>query len=354
MTVFKFRNKWTEGTLGIFILTVTSLFCYYFLSAISYKIVALLLLMEVSIMAAIFSLPIVVFLAILSAFIWNFFFIPPLFTFHIQDTEDLLLFIMYFIVAIANGVLYVKIRSLEKKNRDKLEKEKLIKLYNTVLNSLSHEMRTPITTILSSVELVKDEFENQLNHKIKECVMQIETAGLRLNFEVDNLLNMSRLDSGMLQLKVEWCDMQDILNDALRRIQLKETQSVEINIDANFPIVKLDEYLFSQVFINLFGNALKHAGDSVRIQIFIHCDENRLFVEFRDNGSGFDSSDLPFVFNKFKSGIRSKHQGLGLGLSIVKGIIDAHNGAILARNGEYGGAVVQFWIPTEFSPIVVN
>lgn len=354
MNLFGLKNKWTQGGLGVIIIGITTLFCFYFISIVSYKIVALLLLMEVSIMAAIFSLPVVVFLAVMSAFVWNFFFIPPLYTFQIQDTEDALLFIMYFIVALANGVLYVKIRSLEKRNRDKLEKEKLIKLYNTLLNSLSHEMRTPITTILSSVDLMKDEIDLNHNKSLLEYALQIEIAGLRLNLEVDNLLNMSRLDSGMLQLKQEWCDLQDLINGVLNRIQLKEYQKVKIEIDQKFPIVKLDQNLFSHVFINLISNSLRHGGETAEILITINYDGVNLIVDVEDNGLGFVESEIPFVFNKFTSGTKTKQKGLGLGLSIVKGIVESYNGSIIAKNRINGGALVHFEIPIEVSPISIN
>ncbi|NTW32317.1 MAG: DUF4118 domain-containing protein, partial [Bacteroidetes bacterium] len=120
------------------LIVAVSIACFFTADFIGYKVVALLLLVVVSLLAMVFDILPVLLAALLSALIWNFFFIPPLFTFHIADTEDALMFLMYFVIALVNAVLTFKIREAEKKARDKEEKENTIKLYNTLLNSLSH------------------------------------------------------------------------------------------------------------------------------------------------------------------------------------------------------------------------
>jgi two-component system sensor histidine kinase KdpD len=110
-----------------------------------YRVVALILLLAVSILAMLFDILPVLFTALSSALIWNFFFIPPIFNFHVGTPEDVL---MYFVVALINAVLTFKIRQIEKKTSDEENREKTIMLYNTLLNSLSHELRTPICMTL--------------------------------------------------------------------------------------------------------------------------------------------------------------------------------------------------------------
>ena len=118
-----------------------ALFCFLAKGFLGYKVVALILLMTVSVNAMLFEIIPVLVSCILSAVIWNFFFIPPLYTFRISNAEDALMFSLYFIIALVNAVLSSRIRKAEMQLRDKNEKEKVISLYNTLLNSLSHEFR---------------------------------------------------------------------------------------------------------------------------------------------------------------------------------------------------------------------
>lgn len=146
----------TQYFLSALLVLGVSLICFAFKNFVDYKVVALILLMTVSVVAMLFEILPVLLAAVLSAVIWNFFFIPPLFTFNIGNTEDALMFLLYFVIALVNAVLTFKIRDAEKKARDKEEKEKELKLYNTLLNSLSHELRTPIAAIIGSVDILKE------------------------------------------------------------------------------------------------------------------------------------------------------------------------------------------------------
>lgn len=138
---FSKRNQYLLSTL---LIALTAFVCFFLVNFIGYKAVALILLLVVSLNAILFDIFPVMLSALLSALIWNFFFIPPILTFHISTPQDALLFLMYFVIASINAVLTFKIREVEREARDKEEKEKSIKLYNSLLNSLSHELRTPI------------------------------------------------------------------------------------------------------------------------------------------------------------------------------------------------------------------
>ena len=149
----------TQYLLCVLPVLVVSLICFSFKNLIGYQIVALILLMTVSVVAMLFEILPVLVAAVLSAVIWNFFFIPPLYTFDIGNAEDVLMFLLYFLIALVNAALTFKIREAEKKARDKEEKEKELQLYNTLLNSLSHELRTPIASILGSVDMLKENLQ---------------------------------------------------------------------------------------------------------------------------------------------------------------------------------------------------
>ena len=117
--------------------------CFGLSEFIGYRVVAFILLLTVSLLAIIFDILPVLLAATLSALIWNFFFIPPRFTMHVSTSEDMILLIMYFVIALINGVLTYNITQVEKSARLKEERANSVKLYNTILNSLSHELRTP-------------------------------------------------------------------------------------------------------------------------------------------------------------------------------------------------------------------
>jgi len=324
--------------------------CFVFSKIIGYKVVALLLLFTVSILAMLFSIYPVLLAAILSAFIWNFFFIPPIFTFHIHDTDDTLLFLMYFVIALVNGVLTIKIRETEKIARDKEEKENTIKLYNTLLNSLSHELRTPISTIIGAIDTLKENNSN-LSAKIQnELLHEIDIASMRLNRQVDNLLSMSRLETGMLQIKKDWCDVNELVFSAIKKsTEISHTQIVIFKPNEFLPLFKLDGALIENVLHNLISNAIQYTPENTVIEIKASNQNDNLIIIISDNGNGFPDSEIKFVFDKFYRLPNTKSGGTGLGLSISKGFINAHSGSITLENIESGGAKFTIEIPSETS-----
>lgn len=145
-SLYKISNQ-KQSLISIAVVVLTASVCYLFSDYFGYRNIALILLFVVSILATFMNVFPLLIAAILSALIWDYFFIPPKFTFHVESAEDILMLGMYFVVALVNAILTNRIRKAEKEANEKEEKEKIIKLYNTLLNSLSHELRTPIATI---------------------------------------------------------------------------------------------------------------------------------------------------------------------------------------------------------------
>ncbi|HUQ65346.1 MAG TPA: DUF4118 domain-containing protein, partial [Flavitalea sp.] len=170
--------------------------CYGFTQYMGYRFVALILLLTVSVLAISFDIFPVLVSAVLSALIWDFFFIPPSFNFHVDTSEDMILLVMYFVIAMINAVMTYKIRQVEKTARKKEEKANAIKLYNTLLNSLSHELRTPISTIIGATDNLQSNNHHLTTNNREQLLTEIYKASSRLNEQVENLLNMSRLESG--------------------------------------------------------------------------------------------------------------------------------------------------------------
>jgi two-component system sensor histidine kinase KdpD len=181
-----------------------------------------------------------------------------------------------------------------------------------------------------------------------ELASEIFKASARLNHLVENLLNMSRLESGKISAHRDWCDINDILNKVTRVLkqELEQFHLVSIVPD-DMPPVRLDFGLMEQVIYNLFLNSCQYTppGSTIKFESDFH--EGRLFFTVEDNGPGFPPGLLDKVFNKFFRVDNSRPGGLGLGLSIVKGLVEAHGGTVRVGNVQQGGARFSIEIPTE-------
>lgn len=322
--------------------------CYMLANLIGYREVALILLLVVSILAMLFDILPVLTAAVLSALVWNYFFIPPTKTFHVGNSEDVLLFLMYFIIALINIVFTSKIRNYERKEREKEGRENTIKLYNTLLNSLSHELRTPISTIVGAVDTIKESAAQLTEEDKKELINEIEIAGLRLNREVNNLLSMSRLEAGVLQPKLDWCDVNELMHTVIRNNTDSALEhEIDFKLNENLPLFRLDSGLITHVLNNVLHNALRYTPKGSTITINIQERQNRCVFSISDNGEGIEGDDMAFIFNKFYRSPKFSIGGSGLGLSIAKGFTEAHKGSIVLKNKETGGAEFVIEIPAE-------
>lgn len=333
---------------SIFFVLVIAAGCYAFSNLFGYQVAALILLVSVSLIAMFFDILPVLLAALVSALVWNFFFIPPKFTFHIDNAEDVLLFFMYFIIALLNAALTFKIRAIEKVANKKEEKEVTIKLYNTLLNSLSHELRTPISTIIAATDNLQADSGRLSAPEKADLLAEISKASLRLNTQVANLLNMSRLEAGNVQPKLNWCDVNELIYAVLNR--LKENlgdRQVNIIVEEPMPLCKLDEGLMEQVLYNLIINAHLYTPVESSIQIHSKFSSEGLVLVVQDNGNGLDPSEINLVFDKFYRSKNTLVNGTGLGLSIVKGFTEVHKGKIVLDNIPGGGARFTITIPAE-------
>ena len=317
---------------------------------VGYRVIALVLLLTVSLLAMFLDIVPVVLAALLSALIWDFFFIPPRYTFQIRSTEDVLMLLMYFFIALINAVFTNKIRQMEKEARQKEEKEHAIRLYNTLLNSLSHELRTPIATILGASDGLLQTGNKLSEENKKQFLKEIATASLRLNGQVENLLNMSRLESGAIRPKLDWCDINELVYSVINKLHSDLVHhELLISIPENFPLFKLDFGLMEQILFNLINNAVQHTTSGTLIHIKAECIHENLVLIVADTGKGFPEKEIKKVFDKFYRLQNAPTGGTGLGLSIVKGLVQAQKGTIELRNNEWGGAEFKITMPAPVS-----
>ncbi len=316
---------------------------------VGYRVIAFLLLVTVSILAMFLDIIPVIIAAALSALLWDLLFIPPRFTFAVGTTEDRFLLLMYFIIALIHAVLTHKIREAQKEVRKREEKANAIKFYNTLLNSLSHELRTPITTIIGATDNLMN--ADKLSEKDKtELLSEISIASMRLNQQVENLLGMSRLESGIFKIKKDWCDVRELIYTTLQRFELSNYR-VSVFVPENLPLFKLDFGLMEQVLHNLVRNAIQHTEEGTDIIVKADCIDEKLLLTLSDSGKGFPEAEIYRVFDKFYRLQGSRPGGTGLGLSIAKGFVEAHNGKIMLTNLPLRGAMFTIEIPTEVSYI---
>ena len=343
-------KKGNQYVISALTVCLVAFVCYWFPAIIEYRVVAYILLITVSLIAMMFDILPVLLSALLSALIWDFFFIPPRFTFHIGDTEDSILLLMYFIVAMVNAALTYKIRQMEKAAQIREEKENTVKLYNTLLNSLSHELRTPIATIVAATDNLHTNTARLTPKNRYDLVAEISKAAFRLNQQVENLLNMSRLETGFIQPKNDWCDINDLVYEVVKRLEeTKLTQKLTISINPDIPLFKLDKGMLEQIIYNLLINASRYTPPHTQVCISatVHADVLKVIID--DEGPGFPKEEIKLVFDKFYRLKNTATGGTGLGLSIVKGFTEAMNGTITLRNKTQGGTEFTLAIPAETS-----
>jgi two-component system sensor histidine kinase KdpD len=235
-------------------------------------------------------------------------------------------------------------------NRKNLMARESERLGRVLLNTVSHELRTPLTTIKGSITALMDKATAE-DPETRDLLLS-ETLGAsdRLNAIVENLLSMSRLESGMLRVKKSATDVVDLVSvvaDALRR-QSKD-HPLSIAIDEEIPPVSMDFTLMVQVLTNIMANAVRHTPAGTPILMSVQKTGSGVEISVADEGPGVPADELPHLFETFFRGKRAATGGVGLGLSICKGIVEAHGGRIAAFNNRKGGLTISIILPESVS-----
>lgn len=486
----------TKYFLSVVIISLTGLILFYLQEHISYQAVSLVFLFVISLLPLLNFKPGQIFLAaIMSAFIWNYFFIPPAFTLRIGKIEDVLMYAMYFVIATVSGFLISRIRmqqlminqkekrtaalynltrdlssakSLEEVTEYSIkqiketfhtevvfiyaESEKFLskkshpfstitiddgewniaqlvflsskkvgrftdaipsisqityfplfnkerklgvvgllfpensildsetdsllytfitqisvavereylkeqakqnllvveseKLYKTLFDSVSHELKTPITTILGAISSFKDDKIINNQSVFYRLIDEANIAAERLKRLVENLLDITRLESGTLKLKKEWHSIADLINSALYKIKVESADhKLNFRIEENTGLCNFDYSLLEQALINIIHNSIEYTPTNSSTEITAQREDNKIIITISDDGTGFPEEELKNIFKKFYRIPGTRTGGTGLGLSIAKGFIEAHGGTITAKNQKSGGAEFIIQLP---------
>jgi two-component system sensor histidine kinase KdpD len=221
------------------------------------------------------------------------------------------------------------------------------KLQTALLNSVSHDLRTPLVSVIGTLSSLKEK-GMQLSETDRESLIQVALdEAERLNHLISNLLDVSRIEAGAMTLNRQPTDIQDVVGVALEQLGKRaEGRQIDVYLPKNLPYVPVDSGLIIQVILNLLDNAVKYSPEGFPIEISARQIEGFVEIEVADFGSGIPKEDLERVFDKFYRVHRPDNvAGSGLGLSIARGIIEAHGGKITAANRPGGGTSVRFTLP---------
>lgn len=228
------------------------------------------------------------------------------------------------------------------------EREKLLadseKLHRTLLDGVSHELKTPLAVLSAAAESMGTADEATRRHLTEE----IRAATRRLHRLVNNLLDQTRLESGALQPKLDWCDAHDLVNAAVDGMQDSLAEHpFETSISDEMPLFRADFALMEQVIANLLLNAAHHtpAGTPIFLAAGVDGARQRVFFTVADRGPGLPEAMHERLFKKFQRGDAARVGGLGLGLSIIRGFVAAQGGDVVAGQNPGGGAVFTVYLP---------
>jgi len=238
-----------------------------------------------------------------------------------------------------------RLHDAETGNRILAESERLSQ---SLLRSVSHELRTPIAAIQSAAGALRADGPPAMQTAL---AAEIREAGDRLNRLVGNLLDMTRLESGHVELRLDWCDVGDLVRAALARTARELAgRPIDLRLPSGLPPAKFDFRLLEQALANLLHNAAVHTPAGSPVEVRVQASERMLTVAVADRGPGLPADVLPRLFDKFYRAPGAPAGGTGLGLSIVKGFVEAHGGHVEAANRPGGGAVFTIALPLTDTP----
>lgn len=226
------------------------------------------------------------------------------------------------------------------------------RLRNSILSSLSHDLRTPLTSMVGLADALA--LSQELPSSMRETSAVLCSQARYMNHLLENLLDMARLQSGKVTLRREWQLFEDAISGCVHQLQpILGKRDIRIHLQPDLPLVAFDALLFERVLFNLIENAAKYAPAEQPIEIEAYVQQDLACIEIRDHGPGFPDAMLEKVFQPFVRGeVESAKPGVGLGLAICRTIVEAHGGSITARNLPEGGAGVVVCLPLGQPPKV--
>jgi two-component system sensor histidine kinase KdpD len=286
--------------------------------------------------------------AIASVFIINYTFTYPYFNMDFSASSSIISAIIMLIIAVLTSAFTTRMKEWQ---RVKTESEKE-RMRANLLRAVSHDLRTPLTTIYGASSSIIENYD-KLNDKQKlQMASGIKEDSEWLIRMVENLLSITRIDSGSVQLIKTPTVLDELIDSVILKFKKRyPEQRVELDIPNDVVIISMDAILIEQVIINILENAIHHAEGFTRLSLHVFTIENKAIFEITDNGCGIPSEKLDRIFmgysDKAENASDTQPRNAGIGLSVCATIVKAHGGDITAENAKGGGAVFRFSLTTE-------
>jgi K+-sensing histidine kinase KdpD len=302
--------------------------------------------------------------AALSVAALDFFFTVPYFSFTVDDKRYLITFGVMLVVAVVISNLTERVRRHAVRTAElALERARLAeeaqrvhaevqteRLRNALLSSVSHDLRTPLTIVQGAATILLEGGAGLSMTRRNEYLQTISDEAWRMNRLVRNLLDMTALQAGALRVRKTWHPLEEVIGVALGRLeQAIGTRPVEVRIDDDAALAAADETLLQQVLVNLVENAARYTAADAPMRIAARRVPSGVEIEVSDSGPGVPAGEEEAIFEKFHRAARTAG-GMGLGLTICRGIVAAHGGTIWCENRPEGGASFRFVLPFDGEP----
>ena len=286
--------------------------------------------------------------ALASALAFDFFFVPPVFTLRIDDTQ-------YVITGLALVVVGVVISTLSSRARGATRAALLAReeqLRNSLLASLSHDLRTPLAVIAGSASSLRDERGRLSQAEQDQLLETLYDEAQHVSLTVSDLLEMTRLHAGRVHVDRQWYPVEELIGAALERCKRQlAAHRVQTQLDPQLPMLHVDAVLLEKLLVNLLENAAKYTPAGTLVSISVRPEPGTVVIRVEDEGPGLPPGAEECVFDKFYRADREGAvTGSGLGLSICRAIAQMHDGSIAAGNRPGGGAVFTVTLPGQQQP----
>jgi two-component system sensor histidine kinase KdpD len=308
--------------------------------------VALVYLLAVVLIALRWPRGPVIAVAVFNVAAFNFFFIPPRGTFHVDDPQYLLTFAMMLGVGLVVSGLTERVRARAKAQAALEVEAETERVRSALLASISHDLRTPLAVITGSASTLAERGERLPPEERAALAQNIYHQARDVSELVTKVLQMTRLETGAMRLERDWGSIGEIAGSVLRRLRDRlSTHLMMVDLPDDLPLVRVDASLIEQVLVNLLENAARHTPPRTLIRLRAQVRGGELVISVEDFGPGLPEGDFERIFKKF-------HRGAGLGLAICRAIVELHKGHIWAERLPGVGTAFRFTLPLEKPPSV--
>jgi K+-sensing histidine kinase KdpD len=306
---------------------------------------AMIYLLGVTAVAMKASRRVAIFTSILSVFAFHYFCVPLFDSFVLVDRIYISTLLAMLAVSLVISGLASRMRSEASAARDAEIRIEMERMKNSLLSSVSHDLKTPLSSIYGAATSLLEQGDRLESEDRRDLARNIASEAERLNRVVSNVLEMTRIDAGV-EIRKDWQSVEEIVGAALAHTDSALSgRPIQTRIPADMPLIRVDDVLIQQVLINLFENIAKYTPEDSPVEIRAYYTEDSIILCIQDYGPGFPPGDEERIFEKFFRGRGDNERGVGLGLTICRAIIRAHDGTIRAANRRSGGAEIFIELP---------